>query len=509
VASAISASDGFAGGDRKQAVDSPHAGNKPHGGRSRGRKHRRRKNRSRISSPTIQPPQPAEPATGGDGGAAGSVLPHADGAGADALAVTSGMSPAAAPMATEQGKTRRRKRRRRRGPGQPANAAPVAEAIHTPLRNLRQPARLAEPARYEPEPADVRHAQVVQPRTVRPRRAPGEIFAALDLGTNNCRLLLAVPTRPNRFRVVGAFSRIVRLGEGLAATGRLADDAMDRAIEALQICAGRIAAQPLAGFRLIATDACRRAANGREFMARVREETGLELEIIDRRTEAYLAAEGCGALIDRDADGAVLFDIGGGSTEIALIDRRKKHGRTIASKIAAWTSLPVGVVNLSERHGGHVVDTSVFQAMVAEVLDLLARFDGRQSLAELGQDGRAHLLGTSGTVTTIAGVHLNLARYDRRRVDGLWLNDSDIDRVIARLLEMDYPARAANACIGSDRADLVLAGCAILEAIRRTWPNPRLRVADRGLREGILAQLMRQHGSWDSARNPVRQGWSD
>jgi len=421
----------------------------------------------------------------------------------DAIPVSAGPTPGSVPglapvSAPENGqRQRRRKRRKGRAVAKPAN---TETGIF--LRNLRAPAKPAAPASFDPARTLTAEAIARQERPARPSaRTPAKIFAALDLGTNNCRLLLAVPTRPNRFRVVGAFSRIVRLGEGLTASGRLAAEAMDRAIEALQICATRLEAQPVAARRLIATEACRRAANGAAFMERVERETGLKLEIIDRRTEAYLAAEGCGALIDRDADGAVLFDIGGGSTEIALIDRRRENGRGISGKIAAWTSLPVGVVSLAERHGGQAVDRRTYNDMVEEVLALIERFEQRAALARLWQDDRAHLLGTSGTVTTIAGVHLNLARYDRRRVDGLWLTDSEVDAVIARLLGMDYAQRAANACIGSDRADLVLAGCAILEAIRLTWPNPRLRVADRGLREGILSQLMRQHGAWNMPRH--------
>tara|TARA_B100000161_G_scaffold194827_1_gene141564 strand:- start:432 stop:806 length:375 start_codon:yes stop_codon:yes gene_type:complete len=114
------------------------------------------------------------------------------------------------------------------------------------------------------------------------------------------------------------------------------------------------------------------------------------------------------------------------------------------------------------------------------------------------------MLGTSGTVTTLAGVHLGLKRYDRRRVDGTWLEDGDVSRMIDQLRDMPYEARVDNPCIGADRADLVLAGCAILEAIRRRWSCSRLRVADRGLREGILTELMAADGVWSHRKNGSR-----
>jgi exopolyphosphatase/guanosine-5'-triphosphate,3'-diphosphate pyrophosphatase len=271
---------------------------------------------------------------------------------------------------------------------------------------------------------------------------------------------------------------------------------MARAIDALAICATKLAAHPVAGKRLIATEACRAAANGAEFLQGVREQTGLELEIVDRATEARLAAEGCGGLMDPHAEGAVLFDIGGGSTELVLVRRHPGSALRIASHIEGWTSLPLGVVSLSERHGGRAVSRALFDAMVDEVHDHLNRFEARRKLDDIWTAGRTHLLGTSGTVTTLAGLHLELPRYDRRKVDGIWLSDGQIDKVIDGLMEMDYETRARNPCIGRERADLVLAGCAILQAIRATWPSERLRVADRGLREGILNDLMHEAGVW-------------
>lgn len=339
---------------------------------------------------------------------------------------------------------------------------------------------------------------------LRRRRSAGDppLYAALDLGTNNCRLLVAEPWQQS-FRVVDAFSRIVRLGEGLSRTGRLSEAAQDRAIDALRVCRGKLEARGIVRARLVATEACRAAENGLDFLARVEDETGLTLEVLTRETEARLAVAGCANLVDWRSDGVLLFDIGGGSSELVWLDlsQGRRHGGDPTRHIRAWTSLPVGVVTLSERHGGHSVGPDVFEDMVADVTDLLAHHAAWTELDERLKPERWHMLGTSGTVTTLAGVHLGLKRYDRRRVDGTWLADADVGAMIGRLLAMDFEDRVANPCIGGDRADLVLAGCAILEAIRRRWRCDRLRVADRGLREGMLTELMIGDGVW---RRPDR-----
>ena len=401
------------------------------------------------------------------------------------------------PHPKAKGKRRRKRRRGRkvfaRDDATPANKLP-APAI----------ARAAPPV-AKAVPAGAAAARVLSPLAARrdmrqPQANDLPVFAALDLGTNNCRLLVAVPGRPGQFRVIDAFSRIVRLGEGLAANGRLSEAAMDRAVDALKVCADKLRNRTLESARLVATEACRSAANGEEFLARVRAETGLTLEIIDRQTEARLAVSGCGSLVERGTDGVVLFDIGGGSSEIALIDVRGQRSPRLASHIVAWTSLPIGVVSLAEKFGGRDVTRGTFDAMIGHVKSLLDRFAERSSLDHVMNDGSFHLLGTSGTVTTLAGVHLDLERYDRRRVDGLWMDGGSVDRMVEKLLGWDFQQRVANACIGADRADLVLAGCAILEAIRGVWPSERLRVADRGLREGILSELMGDAGVWRRGR---------
>ncbi len=329
------------------------------------------------------------------------------------------------------------------------------------------------------------------------RFSTGPFYAALDLGTNNCRLLVAEP-RGDSFKVVDSFSRIVRLGEGMIQTGRLRKDAINRTIVALRICRSKIQSRDMAGVRMIATEACRQAENGEIFLRRVRNELGLELEVIDRRTEAQLAVAGCRSLLDPQADGALLFDIGGGSSELAWLDRRKT--RRQRGLIRAWVSLPIGVVTLADRRGGVDVDDHRFETMVADVRETFGAFRARNALGAAIATRDFHFLGTSGTVTTLAGVHLNLKRYDRRQVDGLWMDDDDIERMMTKIRSMDFQTRAANPCIGRERADLVIAGCAIFEAIRREWPCRRLRVADRGLREGMLVQLMRADGHLRSRR---------
>ncbi|MEL6746935.1 MAG: Ppx/GppA phosphatase family protein [Pseudomonadota bacterium] len=327
-------------------------------------------------------------------------------------------------------------------------------------------------------------------------------YGALDLGTNNCRLLVARPSRRG-FLVVDAFSRIIRLGEGIGSNGALSQPAMDRTVDALQVCADKLIRRQVKRCRLVATEACRAAANGEEFIERVQSETGLSLEILTRESEARLAVCGCASLLDLSCDWALVFDIGGGSSELIWLNLAKlprTPRRTLADRldaqecISAWTSLPIGVVTLAERYDTVPMSPAVFEAMVQDVSAMLRDFERECDMGAAVAGGRVHMLGTSGTVTTVAGIHLGLKRYDRRRVDGSWLETTSVRRVSNELVEMSHEERVAQPCIGMDRADLVLAGCAILEAMLRVWPCERLRVADRGLREGILATLMTEDG---------------
>lgn len=319
---------------------------------------------------------------------------------------------------------------------------------------------------------------------------PQQTYAAIDLGTNNCRLLIARPTSDG-FTVVDAFSRIVRLGEGLATSGRLTDGAMDRAVDALGVCADKLRRRRVGLARSVATEACRRAANGRHFVERVRVETGIMLEIIAPQEEARLAVLGCHKLLEPGDGPALIFDIGGGSTELVLVE---PGGDDTAPRIKAWWSAPWGVVSLTESEGREALEgpdrVSAYHRMRERARHAFARF--AELLPEKKENIR--LLGTSGTVTTLASVHLALPSYDRRAVDGLHVPIGAMRSISTMIAEMDFEQRSGLPCIGSERADLVVAGCAILEAILDIWPADQLGIADRGIREGILRSLMARDG---------------
>jgi exopolyphosphatase / guanosine-5'-triphosphate,3'-diphosphate pyrophosphatase len=330
-------------------------------------------------------------------------------------------------------------------------------------------------------------------------RELGRNFAALDLGTNNCRLLIARPATAGTgggFRVVDAFSRIVRLGEGLEATGELSEAAMARTLDALRVCAAKIGQRRVAAGRAVATEACRRAANCRGFLDRVRDETGIDLEIISTAEEARLVVSGCAPLLHPRVPYAIVFDIGGGSTEIVWLRHGRPHGargpatRLARPEIYGSISLPFGVVTFTERFGGVEVTPAIYRAMVEEAEAALAPFEHEHRIRHHIAARRVQMVGSSGTVTTLAGIHLALPRYIRALVDGSILTFSQIDKVSSYLAGLDLAGRAASPCVGRERADLVLSGCAILDAICASWPIGQLRVADRGIREGILFDLM-------------------
>jgi exopolyphosphatase/guanosine-5'-triphosphate,3'-diphosphate pyrophosphatase len=312
-----------------------------------------------------------------------------------------------------------------------------------------------------------------------------QAYAAIDLGTNNCRLLIARPADAN-FVVIDAFSRVVRLGEGLAQTGRLSDQAMDRAVGALKVCSEKLKRRNVRLARSVATEACRRATNGAEFIERVRHETGIRLNVISAQEEARLAVLGCHILLEDGIGPAVIFDIGGGSTELVLIE----PGAPVPH-ILDWQSVPWGVVSLTETVGDEGTDAASrlarYRKMHKLVADSFAGFAERIAPFRLPN---LRLLGTSGTVTTLASLHLDLPQYDRKAVDGLVVPSESMRDIATRLSTMGPEERRRLPCIGNERADLVVAGCAILEAILDIWPATRLGVADRGIREGILRGLM-------------------
>jgi exopolyphosphatase / guanosine-5'-triphosphate,3'-diphosphate pyrophosphatase len=379
-------------------------------------------------------------------------------------------------------------------------AAEMDASRFIPAAEQAEPSPQAAPASLAPEigvsPSAVNGEAPGSPRAGICDLSPA--YAALDLGTNNCRLLVARPSRRGFF-VIDAFSRIIKLGEGLGHSGILSEEAMFRTIDALKICSAKMVRRGVSRSRLVATEACRVAKNGPDFVARVRRETGLSLEVIGRETEARLAVSGCASLIDKSAEYVLIFDIGGGSSEFVWLNL--KMGRRVKrfsledrlraqDCIEAWTSLPFGVVTLAERFCNFFAEGAQFEDMVEFTQSQLAEFSEKNHIAAKIVKGGAHMLGTSGTVTTLAGVHLGLREYHRAKVDGCWLTAQNIRDVSNRIARMNYQQRAAEPCIGSERADLILAGCAIMEAMLRVWPVETLRVADRGLREGILATLI-------------------
>lgn len=432
----------------------------------RGRKSRRRRKRRRSSSTSetsgdTSAPQNSNPAI------SDTPLDTEPMAAEPILALQPDSNTSEVPAATSAPAGKRKRRRgRRRGAG-----SQTADAQAHPQTD-------AQEAQQTPAPVTSQGTRQSTAET------PPPVYAALDLGTNNCRLLVARRVKEG-YRVIDAFSRIVRLGEGLAHSGELSQDAMDRAVEALGICADKMRRRGVTHARTIATEACRMASNGPEFIERVKRETGITLDVVSPEDEAKLAVAGCAPLLCPKTGSALVFDIGGGSTELMWV-RRSNRGRGI---IEDWVSLSSGVVTLSETYGGRDLTAEGFEKMVAHITQQLSEFRNRVEAKGLPERG-FHLLGTSGTVTTIAGVQMGLRRYDRSRVDGAWVAPVDVARITDQLLNMSFEDRAENPCVGHERADLVLAGCAILKAIMLAWPADRLRVADRGLREGILFSLM-------------------
>src|SRR3954468_10020889 len=347
---------------------------------------------------------------------------------------------------------------------------------------------MAHEAATAPLPPAISPAQAALAPSPARRPPLRTCYGALDLGTNNCRLLIARPTEEG-FTVIDAFSRVVRLGEGMATSGKLSEGSMDRAVAALGVCAEKLRRRRVSLARSVATEACRRAVNGRHFVERVRRETGICLEIIAPEEEARLAMLGCHRLLEPGDGPALIFDIGGGSTELVLIDTDEGEPR-----IRCWWSAPWGVVSLTDSEGRDFASREERLAAYGRMRERVRHaFRHFMDLLPKGRDG-IRLMGTSGTVTTLASVYLSLPSYDRRAVDGLKMPASAMREISETLSGMDHAERAQFPCIGHERADLVVAGCAILETIMDLWPAETLGVADRGIREGILRSLMARDG---------------
>ena len=326
----------------------------------------------------------------------------------------------------------------------------------------------------------------VRPAARTPRAgSDAPLFAAIDLGTNNCRLLIAaVDVAARRLQVVDSFSRIVRLGEGVSEHGVLSDEAMQRTLAALKTCQKKIAKHSVLSARFVATEACRRATNSPAFLQQIATETGLEIDVITPDEEAQLAFLGCSSLLAEQTTHAIVFDIGGGSTEFLWVDvSGAAHG------VKDWLSVECGVMNLGDRFGGQSFADMAYPDMVAYMQRRIAPFDAKNNICARLSEAGVQLLSTSGTVTTLAAIHLGLPRYDRSKIDGQRFRVEDIRATTAQLLAMRPSERFNHACIGPDRADFILSGCAIFEAISNVWPAAEITIADRGVREGIILSL--------------------
>ena len=311
-------------------------------------------------------------------------------------------------------------------------------------------------------------------------------YAAIDLGTNSCRLVIASPT-PTSFRIVETFSKITRLGEGIINDNELSRAAIKRTVGALKVCAGVIEEYaPIYRSRFVATAACRRAKNCREFLDLVKKETGLSIETISSKEESRLAVVGCIPLLNRNIKRALVFDIGGGSTEISLA-RVANSGNTF---IEGFVSLPYGVVTISEAFPSKDMTDLAYDTIIERTHKLLKDFDEKYQIYDAIKNQEIQIIGTSGTVTVLGAVHLNLPRYNRSAVDGISITRQDIDRAIAKIKRLGDEGRRRHPCIGAQKADLTMAGCAIIEALCSFWPIEEITVADRGIREGILLDMM-------------------
>jgi exopolyphosphatase/guanosine-5'-triphosphate,3'-diphosphate pyrophosphatase len=354
-------------------------------------------------------------------------------------------------------------------------------------------------------------------RSSLPAQSDPELFAALDLGTNSCRMLIAVP-EGGHFRVVDAFAKCVRLGTGLERTGHLSRGAIGRTLSALEICADKLRRHQVTNLRLVATEACRRARNGHHFLATVTRETGLELEVIRPEEEARLAVISCAPLVAQSAEQVLVFDIGGGSTELVWLDlshvapearaqaivnlRMSGEGPAAdRARIVDFISVPLGVATLHDRYAD-VADDSARYALMSWYFE--EQITGFKPYLEdqAATRGGFQMIGTSGTVTTVGAAHLGLKRYDRRKVDGMHLSSRAIDQVIGRFLRLGPEGRRSDIGLGRDRSELIMSGAAILQTLLRIWPTESMRVADRGLREGMLFSMMSAKGAFAGGVRP-------
>ncbi len=373
-------------------------------------------------------------------------------------------------------------------PERPAGAGALPKPTHGPDDSARAPKSATPPRHSAPDRAG--------------------LYAALDLGTNSCRMLIARP-RGAHFEVVDSFSKAVELGTGLEQFGKLAFRPMERTLHALRICRSKLERHKVRSMRLVATEACRRARNSRDFVRRVRNDVGLSLDIITPEEEARLAVVSCASLVAPTTEQLLVLDIGGGSTELVWIDlssvapaqrraailemyrgfsRTPRPGKPM---VVDWISVPLGVATLRDMFADVEDDGARFALMswyFEEQLETFSPYHAAQP-----REG-FQIIGTSGTITTVAASYLGLRRYDRNRVDGLTMTSTQIDQVVREYLALGPEGRRLDPRIGRDRHTQIMSGAAILMALMRVWPTDRMSVADRGLREGLLYAQMTRDG---------------
>jgi len=303
-------------------------------------------------------------------------------------------------------------------------------------------------------------------------------IATIDVGSNTVRLLVADAGEASAWRVLDEAQQVTRLGEGLAAAGVLGEAPAARTLAVVRAYAERGRRAGAARVRIVATSAVREAANGRAFAATIERATGVALRVVSGEEEARLTLLGVRRGLGDPAGALVVCDIGGGSTEYILAE---------GARVRALASLRLGVVPLAERFAfPEAVDRARYDALRAEVRGRLERelptpFRGARG---------ARLVGTAGTVTTLAALDLGLARYDAARVQGHRLGRAAVEAQLRRLGALPVAARGALPCLEPGRADLIVPGVAIVQATLDCLGAEALTVSDWGLREGILLDAL-------------------
>lgn len=307
-------------------------------------------------------------------------------------------------------------------------------------------------------------------------------FAAIDLGSRNCRTIVGCQSKAGAFEYIETYSKSVSLADGVAASKKLSRKSMDRTIEALAFCSKVLSRYAGLTYLAVATDAMRRAENASVFIKRVKRELGLIISIITPQEEAYYAALGCIEVLSLETEIFVVFDIGGGSSEIALC--RQKSDKDI--ELIDSLSIPYGVINLLESKD-HLT-FSGYSNLVQKISDLSRDFLN-QYATTLDFVNNFQCIGTSGTTTTVAALNMNLRFYDREKINDSILQFSEILKTVHYVQSLSEDERKLHPYISQSNEDLVLGGLTILEGIVRGLPASTITVTDRGVRDGVVYAL--------------------